>query len=150
MSVIEHKALDTAAILSIACELGDLINRSADMAEYLYWKDAVARHPDVPPLVENLKRKKEKFAECERFGRFHPEYHKALEEVKAAVSELDKIEAVARFKEAENRLDQLLYEVAKIIAHSVSESIKVPGGDELSVTGGCGCGAGGGCRGGCG
>lgn len=150
MSVMEHKALDTAAILSMACDLGDLINRSADMADYLYWKEAVARHPDVPPLVDKLNRCKEYFAECERFGHFHPEYHKALEAVKAAERELDRIEAVARFKEAENRLDELLYEVSKVIAHSVSESIKVPSNRELPNEGGCGCGAGGGCSGNCG
>lgn len=150
MSVMEHKALDTAAILSMACDLGDLINRSAEMAEYLYWKEAVACHPDVPPLIEKLKRRKEAFEECQRFGHFHPEYHKALEAVKEAESELDQIEAVSRFKEAENRLDQLLYDVSKTIAHAVSESIKVPGNQSPLDEGGCGCGSGGGCSGRCG
>ena len=91
-------------------------------------------------LIRKLNVKKEAFAECERFGHFHPEYHKALDAVKAVEYELDEIEAVSRFKAIENQLDELLYEVSELIARSVSDSIKVPSNNPLPHSGGCGSG----------
>lgn len=148
MSILEHQALDTAAILMGANDLGDLINNSVQMADYLYWKEAVAQDPEVPALVARLERRKEQFAECERFGHYHPEYHKALEAVRESESELERIHAVSMYKQAEKQLDELLYDVSKQIAHAVSESIKVPSNDPLPHGGGCG--SGGSCSGGCG
>lgn len=148
MSVVESNVLDMAALLLRAYDLGDAILKCAETEDYLHWKREVERSEEANRLMREMQKRKEAFAECERFGHFHPEYHKALEAVKETERELDRIEAVARFKQAESRLDELLYEVSEIIARSVSESVKVPSNNPLP-TSGCGsCGTGGSC--GCG
>ena len=145
MSILERNALDMSALLLKAYDIGDAINGSVEAAEYLYWKNALHAVPEVQALVRKLNTKKELFAECERFGHYHPEYHKALDAVKEVEAELDQIEAVARFKEAESKLDDLLYEVSELIARAVSESIKVPSNNPLPHSGGCGSGGSCGC-----
>ncbi|AJY77872.1 regulator [Paenibacillus beijingensis] len=139
-----------AQLLLCAYELGDTINQSAEVAEYLYWKQQVDCDAEVAALKAKFRKAKETFAECERFGRFHPDYHAAKDAVKSIVREMDGYECVQRFKEAESAVDTLLHDVALLIAGSVSETIKVPGNDPLP---GGGCGSGGSCScgsGGCG
>ena len=145
MSVAERTALDMASLLLKAYDIGDLILHSAETESYIRWKREMEQNDDVRQLVRKMEKRKETFAECERFGHFHPEYHKALDAVKEVEAELDRIEAVVRFKEAENRLDELLYEVSETIARAVSESIKVPSNNPLPVKDGCGCGSGSAC-----
>src|SRR4051812_3844746 len=140
MSVIEKNALDMAAALMGAYDLGDMINRSAEVAEYLYWKDLVYRDADVQILIQKLNGQKELFEECQRFGHFHPEYHKALEDVKRTEEMLASIESVTRFKEAEARLDGLLFDISTTVAYAVSTSIKVPSNNPLPSEGGCSTG----------
>jgi cell fate (sporulation/competence/biofilm development) regulator YlbF (YheA/YmcA/DUF963 family) len=53
---------------------------------------------------------------------------------------LEQIEAVRRFKEAEERLDDLLYTISTTIAHAVSDTIKVPSNNPLPGAGSCGSG----------
>lgn len=148
MAVMESKTLDMAQLLLKAYELGDMINGSRDVESYLHWKDEVERSDEVKGLKSLFARKKEAFAECERFGHFHPDYHAALDQVKEVEARLNAIEAVGRFKEAENGLDELLYQVSEMIARSVSETIKVPSNNPLPTAGGCA--SGGSCSGGCG
>ena len=148
MSVTEKQTLDMSAILLLAYELSDMIIRSAAVAEYLYWKQEMERDEEVRRAIDRFRRAKERFEEAQRFGRFHPDYHEALEQAQQAQRELDNFETVRNFKRCEAELDDLLYEVSRTIAHSVSESIKIPN-DKLDWKG-CGCGAGGGCSGRCG
>lgn len=147
MSIMEKDALDMASALMHAYELGDLINGSVEVSEYLYWKQAVDHDPIIRAMVRKLEQKKELYEECRRFGHFHPNYHAALDEVKKVQDELDEIEAVRNFKAAEQQLDDLLYSVSTTIAFSVSETIKVPSNNALPSSGGCG--SGGGCSGKC-
>lgn len=95
--------------------------------------------------MHKLNSKKELFEETQRFGHFHPNFHEAKEQVEAVQREMEQIEAVWRFKDAENNLDQMLYEMSELIAHSVSESIKVPSNNPLPKGGGCGSGGSCGC-----
>lgn len=139
MSVTETKTLDMVAVLTLAGEIGEMINASRELDRYLFWKDAVSGDEAIQKKIREFARKKEKFSECERFGHFHPDYHAALEEVRQAEAELDRFEAVRQFKEAEKELDELLYAVSETIARAVSEDIKVPGNDPLP-RGGCGSG----------
>ncbi len=148
MSVMEKTTLDMAAVLMNAYHLGDMINGSAEVADYLYWKDLLDQDPEVKALVKKLENKKELFEECQRFGHFHPNYHKALDEVKGIELELEKIESVAKFKASEAKLDELLYEISTTIAYSVSDTIKVPSNNPLPNEGGCSTG--GSCSGSCG
>lgn len=146
MSVMETATLDMAEILLRSYELGDWINQSVEVAEYLYWKNRLAEDEEAQRLLREFAKAKEKFAECQRFGRYHPDYHETLAEVKQMQSALDACESVKRFKEAEERLDELLYAVSKTIADAVSPTIKVLS-NRLEPIGGCGAG---GCSGGCG
>lgn len=145
MNMTETAALDMSQVLSQAYEVGDMINSSAEMAEYLYWKNAVERDPDVQKAVAAFAKTKERFEDCQRFGHYHPDYHAALDAVNAAQERLDAFDSVRRFKEAEEKLDDLLFRVSETIAFSVSETIKVPSNNPLP-TKGCG----GSCNGGCG
>lgn len=148
MSMTETETLDMSAILMQAYDMGDMINSSAEVADYLYWKSVMENSSEVKQLKAVFTRKKDAFEECERFGHYHPSYHEALEAVGEVQKQLDALEAVRRFKEAEDRLDDLLYKVSTTIAHAVSESIKVPSNNPLPV--GKGCGSGGSCSGNCG
>lgn len=145
MSVSEIETVDMARVLMSAYELGDMINGSVEVAEYLYWREQMQEHPEVRRLIGKLNAKKELFEETQRFGHFHPNYHAAKEEVELVEREMEEIEAVARYKAAEKALDDLLFEMSETIAYSVSPSIKVPGNDPLPAKG---CGSGGSC--GCG
>jgi len=142
------QTLDMAALLLDAYELGDMINRSTEVAEYAYWKAVVEQDEQVQQAVKRFEKAKELFVETERFGRFHPDYNEAKDKVKAIQAELEAIEAVSRYKQAEEAVDSLLFDVASQIAGSVSETIKVPGnapvkGGSCGSGGSCSCGSGG-------
>lgn len=143
MSVSEINTVDMAAVLTSAYELGDMINASVEVADYLYWKQAVDNHPGIQTLVKKLESQKELFEETERFGHFHPNYHEAKDRVAAVELELEAFEEVRRFKLAEKNLDDLLHKMSEMIAYSVSDTIKVPSNDPLPKKG---CGSGGGCQ----
>lgn len=136
-------------LLSRALTLGELIKRSAMAESYVYWKQAVERDEAVVAAKKHLASAKEKFGECERFGRFHPDYNEALNRVYAVQDELDRLESVRRFKTAERELDELLHEISFTVARAVSESVKVPDLDPDAKRSGCGgggscsCGSGG-------
>ncbi|WP_082034262.1 YlbF family regulator [Cohnella kolymensis] len=146
---VDEAPADMAVLLTHAFELGDWIKDSTYAAEYIFWKEQVGKNAEAQELTRQFAKAKEKFAECERFGRFHPDYNAALDEVYAIQARLDSIESVRRFKEAESSLDQLLYDITRTIADAVSETVKVSGNESS----GKGCGSGGSCScgsGGCG
>lgn len=139
MSTTEVNTLDMSSILLQAYEVGDLIKSSAEVADYLYWKNLVETDPEVQALQKLFAKKKALFEECQRFGHFHPDYHAAKQAAEQVQKQLDSLEIVRNFKRAEEALDELLYEISTTIAHSVSETIKVPSNNPLPV-GGCGGG----------
>ncbi|MCF2942207.1 YlbF family regulator [Paenibacillus tarimensis] len=159
MAITEEKAgsmlpaapvetVDMAGLLTAAYELGDMIINSADAADYEYWKNEVAGNQPVQELVRQFAKAKELFEECQRFGRFHPDFHAAKDKVKEIEGQLAEYECVRNFKAAEKALDDLLYDVSHVIARAVSEEIKVPanegkGGGGCGSGGSCGCGSGG-------
>jgi len=145
MSVTEINTVDMAELLTNAYELGDLINRSAAVSDYLYWKRRVEEDAEIQALVKKLAAKKELFEETQRFGHFHPNYHEAKDKVTEVELELEQFEAVRRFKAAEKELDDILHQMSEIIAYAVSDSIKVPSNDPNPKGGGCGSGGACGC-----
>ncbi|MFD2670217.1 YlbF family regulator [Marinicrinis sediminis] len=147
MSVTEQHALDLSVLMMESYELADLIKRSQEMKAYLYWKEQLAASEEAQKGIRELDREKESFREYERFGHFHPSYHEGMERVKAVEQKLHTLEVVQAFMKSEEELDQLLYEVSKLIAHSVSDSIKVPSNQLLPESG---CSSGGSCSGNCG
>ncbi|MDF2721919.1 MAG: regulator [Paenibacillus sp.] len=146
MVMTETHTLDMSHLLLQAYDIGDMINNSAEVADYIRWKNAMESDADTKAAAALFAKAKHKFEDCERFGHFHPDYHAALGEVNKALERLDGIEAVRRFKEAEASLDDLLFRVSETIAHAVSEQIKVPSNNPLPTGGSCGAG---GCSGGC-
>jgi cell fate (sporulation/competence/biofilm development) regulator YlbF (YheA/YmcA/DUF963 family) len=140
LTATEPTTLDVAELLSQAYEVGDMINASAEVADYAYWKRQVESDAEVQSALRRFAKLKEKFEETERFGHFHPNYHEALDAVKLVEEQMEQIEAVRRFKEAEAKLDDLLYSVSETIAFSVSETIKVPSNNPLPTKAGCGSG----------
>jgi len=145
MSVTERVTVDMAEVLTYAYELGDMINNSTAVSDYLFWKQRVEESAEIQALVQKLNAQKELFEETQRFGHFHPNYHEAKDRVKAVELELEQFEAVSKFKTAEAELDGILYQMSEIIAYSVSDTIKVPSNDP-NPSSGCGCGSGGKCR----
>ncbi|MFB5759431.1 YlbF family regulator [Paenibacillus medicaginis] len=139
MDVAELNTVNMAEVLIYAYELGDMINESAEVSDYLYWKQRVAENPEIAEWIRKLEAKKELFEETKRFGHFHPNYHAAKEEIEAVEAQMEQFEEVRRFKQAEKALDDLLLEMSETIAFSVSDSIKVPSNDPLPK-GGCGSG----------
>jgi cell fate (sporulation/competence/biofilm development) regulator YlbF (YheA/YmcA/DUF963 family) len=152
MAVMEAQAIDMSAILLQAYELGDWINASAEVSEYLQSKHEMENDPEVKEIIRLFNIKKQLFEECERFGHFHPDYHSAMEQVQAIQQKMEQNAVWSRFNQAEHQLDDLLYTVSKTIAHSVSMTIKVPS-NVMQPDNGCssgGCSTGGGCSGKCG
>ncbi|WP_256761602.1 YlbF family regulator [Cohnella sp. WQ 127256] len=147
--IMESVNADMALLVSHAFELGDSLKKSAFAAEYVYWKEQLSQDIEVQNLTKQFAKAKEKFAECERFGRFHPDYNAALDEVYAAESRLDQVESVRKYKAAENSLDELLNDISRTLAHAVSQTIKVPDNNPNPKASGCGnggscsCGSGG-------
>lgn len=148
MSILEAQTIDTTQLLLRAYEIGEMVTNSIEVAEYLYWKEIVEQDREIQQAARRFNEKKRTFEECRRFGHFHPDYHAALEQVEQMQKELDAFAAVRHFKQAENRLDDLLYSVSETIAYAVSDKVKVPSNDPLPKKGGCG--SGGACSGNCG
>lgn len=141
--------VDMALLLDRAYELGESLIRSDFAAEYAYWKTEVLQDAKAQSLKKQFLQAKEKFAECERFGRFHPDYNAALEQVYEAQQRLDEVESVRKYKAAESSLDELLTDISRTLAFAVSQSIKVPDNNPNPKASGCGnggscsCGSGG-------
>ncbi|MEI7027187.1 YlbF family regulator [Paenibacillus sp. y28] len=132
--------LDMTQLLSLGMEIAEMINCSAEVADYLFWKHEVEHSQEALRRAAELNRKKDLFDECQRFGHYHPNYHKALEEAQAAEARLEELEEVRRFKQAETVLDELLLEISRTVAYSVSDTIKVPSNNPLPTKSGCGSG----------
>jgi len=139
---------DLATLWTLAGELGEMIKRSVYAAEYAHWKAVVGQDAEAQALIREFAKAKERFAECERYGRFHPDYNEALDQVYAWERRLNEVECIRRFKAAEEALDRLLYEVSLTLARAVSDTIKVPDNDPNPK--GCGNGGRCSCSGGCG
>ncbi|MDP5273336.1 YlbF family regulator [Chengkuizengella axinellae] len=146
MSVYELTDLDMSTLLMEAYDLGDMINASEELNDYLFWKKEIEKDAEVQIKVNQFLKKKEIYEDCERFGQFHPDYHSALEEVQKVEKELNELNKVRKFKESEEKIDLLLYSISKTLAHEISEEIKVPSNNPLPTVAGCGSG---GCSGKC-
>jgi cell fate (sporulation/competence/biofilm development) regulator YlbF (YheA/YmcA/DUF963 family) len=138
-------SFDMTQVILHSYEVADTILVSTEIQDYLESKKTMDNDPEAHQLIRELGRKKELFEETQRFGHFHPNYHEAMEAVKAFELQMERNPSIANFKRAEERLDKLLYTVSKTIAHSVSDTIKVPSNNPLpeegkKKKGGCGCG----------
>ena len=134
--------LDMSSILLKAYELGELIQQSQEVQQYLDCRKALEKDAHAQRLIARFVRKKEEFQEVERVGWWHPDYRQKDAELRRLWDELQKLEAVRALKAAEERLDKMLYHISRTLARSVSHTIKVPRNDG-DVAAGCGGGCGG-------
>lgn len=147
MTLTKLGEMNMSILLTEAYELSEMINHSAEVADYLYWKQIMEQDEQVQAAIRSFEQAKVMFQEAERFGHFHPNYHEAMETASEKEKELNRFEVVQRFKQAEEALDELLHDISKTIAFAVSEQIKVPSNKLVPESGGCG--AGGSCSGNC-
>jgi cell fate (sporulation/competence/biofilm development) regulator YlbF (YheA/YmcA/DUF963 family) len=80
----------------------------------------------VQKMIQTFQKIKMEYEEAQRFGIFHPDYHQAKQRAEDYQQKMAEHPLIAAYLEAESKLDQLLYEISAAIAHSVSDSIKVP------------------------
>ena len=58
---------------------------------------------------------KVQYEDVQRFGKYHPDYHSIMKEIRKLKRELDLDEKVANLKLAENELQDMLDEISLII-----------------------------------
>lgn len=142
ITTLEHiDILDQSDIVS------NLIKNSTELNIYKEREHILQTNQEAQNLIKDFNKIKEKYDEAQRFGTYHPDYNKIMKQVRSTKRKMDMNEHVAAFKIAERNLQNLLDEVSKIIATSVSSSIMVPE-DGMLAASGCasgGCGTGGSC-----
>jgi cell fate (sporulation/competence/biofilm development) regulator YlbF (YheA/YmcA/DUF963 family) len=135
--------LESAEILSQAEALAKMVIASDIAENYRDCYSKMYHDPATQQKIRKFARLKEQFEEVQRFGRYHPDYKRINKETREAKREMDLDENVARFRRAENALQDLLDQISLLIGKSVSEHIKVPTGNpffDASCSGGCGTG----------
>ncbi|MFE8703660.1 YlbF family regulator [Cytobacillus sp. FJAT-54145] len=134
-------------ILDDAEYLADMILQSDIVEYYRVCLNNVKSDKDTQAKIRAFIKEKELYEEVQRFGRYHPDYKRVMNEIRQLKRAVDMDPNIAEFKKAENDLQSLLDEVSVLIGHSVSEHIKVPTGNPFFESSSCGggCGSGGSC-----
>ncbi|WOV85175.1 YlbF family regulator [Sporosarcina jeotgali] len=135
------------AIIEQTDELADMILSSDVLVEYRSAHQAVYGDPDLVKKIRNFSDMKDRYEEVQRFGRYHPDYSIVMKSIRLDKRALDMNEKVAALRLAENDVQYMLDEISAGIAHSVSESVKLPTDNTFVTDSSCGgsCGTGGGC-----
>lgn len=135
--------LDETDLLSSMILSSEQAQKLRDAYHYVYNDQLLVQK------IANFTKMKEQYEDVQRFGKYHPDYHKIMKEIRKQKRELDLDERVANLKLAENDYQDLLDEVSLIVGKSVSESVKVPVSNPFFATSssscGSGCGTGGSC-----
>lgn len=131
--------VDTEVLLQIY-DLAEMINQSEEAAEFLKNKEVVEKDLQIIRLKEILAKEKKQFEEVKRFGQYHPDYQEIKSKLDQTLLIIEQNENIQKFKKAENRLDDLLYQVAHILGQSISKSIKI-GRNDAEEQNGCAIGS---------
>lgn len=110
--------------------------------------EAVYSDKELSLQIKAFQRLKDQYEDVQRFGKYHPDYHTIMKDIRTAKRTLDLNEQIAALKLAENDYQDLLDEVSLLIGRSVSEAVKVPVSNPFFAAAsacGTGCGTGGGC-----
>jgi len=133
-----------AFILDEADALSSMILNSELVHNYRKAHHAVYSDQVLVEKIAAFNRMKEQYEDVQRFGKYHPDYHKITKEIRKQKRELDLNEKVANLRLVENQLQDMLDEISLIIGKSVSEAVKVPVSNPFFETachsGGCGSG----------
>src|SRR5690625_2585088 len=142
ITTLEHiDILDQSDIVS------NLIKNSNELNIYKEREHILQINQEAQNLIKDFNKIKKRYDEAQRFGTYNADYNKIMKQVRSTKRKMDMNEHVAAFKIAERNLQNLLDEVSKIIATSVSSSIMVPE-DGMLAASGCAsgsCGTGGSC-----
>lgn len=123
------ETLDTTELLLGAYQLADQINESDEVKRYLECRRRLQKDPEAQRIIKEFQQIKDQYEEAKRFGIFHPNYHEAKEKALNFQKEMHNHPTIRAFLKAEEELDSLLHEISVVIAHAVSDSIKVPAND---------------------
>ncbi|WP_246092618.1 YlbF family regulator [Terrilactibacillus laevilacticus] len=146
---VMYASMETISVLDDTEQLANMLNHSDVFHDYLTCKERMAKDAQSQALIHNFLKTKEKYDEVQRFGRYHPDYKSVIQEMMEVKRNLDLNETVAAYKEAEERVQDLLNSISVQIARAVSESIMVPTGDpffDKQCAGGCSTGGACGCH----
>ena len=137
-----------AFILDEADELSAMILSSEQAQKLQNAYHDVYSDENLAHQIYVFNRMKEQYEDVQRFGKYHPDYHTIMKQIRQQKRSLDLDERVANLKIAENDFQDMLDEISLIIGKSVSEAVKVPVSNPFfasSSSCGTGCGTGGGC-----
>ena len=136
-------------IVNQTYRLAELILHSSLVENYNQTREQMYADKEAIASIASFKKLKERYEEVQRFGKYHPDYRDIQGQVRVAKKKLEGIPVVAAFQKAEEELDEVLYQVSRMIADAVSPTIKVLSNNPLQASG-TGCGSGGCGSGGCG
>lgn len=140
--------IERLEVLTAAEDLAKMILQSEAALKYRTAYFKLKHDSETQKKISEFMRMKDLFEDVQRFGRYHPDYKDINKKTREAKREMDLDENVARFRQAENELQQILDEISVIVGKSVSEHIKVPTGNPFFDSGSAcsgGCGTGGSC-----
>lgn len=144
------KTVTNTDILTQSYVMAEMVLASEIYMQYKNTKAIVQSDIQAQEMIWDFNKRKDEFEEVQRFGKYHPDYNRVSKEVRELKRNLDLYDPIAQFKKAEKQLDELLSEISLIVAHAVSDKIKVPTGnpffDSMSCSGGCGSGGSCGCN----
>ncbi|MFC7685532.1 YlbF family regulator [Ureibacillus sp. GCM10028918] len=136
-------------ILDEAEEISAMILSSEQAQKLRSAYDEVYSDENLVHQINAFNRMKEQYEDVQRFGKYHPDYHTIMKQIRQQKRSLDLDERVANLKIVENDFQDLLDEISLIIGKSVSEAVKVPVSNPFFATSssscGTGCGTGGSC-----
>jgi cell fate (sporulation/competence/biofilm development) regulator YlbF (YheA/YmcA/DUF963 family) len=118
--------LDMNELIEAAQLLGNQINDSEEVKRYLQLKKELYANAEAQMILKSFEKVKEDFEETKRFGIFHPNYHEAKEQMDEYQVKLREHPLIGKYMQAEEQVEQLLFQVSHILARSVSKEIKVP------------------------
>ena len=136
---------DMTDLIMESHELSTMINRSREVSDYLQAKRQMEEDAEVQRLLSVFEKKKLQYEDVQRFGKYHPDFNHISKEVRELKRTIELMDSVQAFKRAEDRLDELLYQVSRTIADAVSGTIKVPSNNPFLEAKSSGCGSGGSC-----
>lgn len=127
--------------------LAEIVKQSTVMQDYERAYIELQEDEVAQELIKDFNNMKSDYEDIQRFGTYHPDYREIMRKVRRAKRKMDMNDKVASFKIAERHLQNLLDDISELIAHSVSEEIKVPKDAVFLSDSGCGtgCGTGGSC-----
>lgn len=136
---------DMTELIMESHELSTMINQSREVSDYLQAKRQMEEDTEVQRLLAVFEKKKQQYEDVQRFGKYHPDFDHISKEMREMKRTIELMDSVQAFKRAEDRLDELLYQVSRTIADAVSDSIKVPSNNPFLEAKSSGCGSGGSC-----